>query len=327
MRAFADQYKIHPQVRELALSLVRDLNQKDYTGEIQRLWSYVKNNVRYVRDIRGVETVQTPLKTLEYGQGDCDDKSTLLASMLESLGHTTRFKALGVNGSRLCHVLVEVNYRGQWLPLETTEPVGLGWYPPNVTTTLIEGEGLAGLFSGVTKAFKRVLAVGEKIERKTSVGRMVADKALSTEQGRQVVGLVGAVLTPFVPIVGVPLTLAAKAGDVHASELAAKKMKKAVEAKKKGDKKALAEMDKLRFVFDPAKNEIREATAADVGVPLYKYNPGTRQLTQVSEPVAGSSVVARETPQSRQVSPVVQSKSGQWVLPAGLVTAAMLLLR
>jgi len=133
MRRYVIDYKIHPAVRELALKLTRHLPQKDFDGEIAALFDYVQNSIRYVRDINGVETVQTPIKTLEYGAGDCDDKALLLAAMLESLGHETRFYAVGFRPSTISHVLLECKLiNGKWLALETTEPVRLGWTPPGV---------------------------------------------------------------------------------------------------------------------------------------------------------------------------------------------------
>jgi transglutaminase-like putative cysteine protease len=132
MRHFVDQYKIHPAIRETALKLTRNLPQKDFAGELDALFSFVKNSVRYVRDINGVETIQTPLKTLEYAQGDCDDKATLLAALLESLGHPTRFYAVGFQKNNISHVLLECNLHGEWIALETTEPVPFGWTPPYV---------------------------------------------------------------------------------------------------------------------------------------------------------------------------------------------------
>lgn len=140
-----NDYKTHPTVRGLMLRLIKNLPQKDYAGEIETARDFVKYRIRYARDVAGVETVQTPLKTLEFGAGDCDDKSTLLAALLESVGHKTRFKAVAVNGGELCHVYPEVMLAGKWRALETTEPVAGGWEPPNITDEMYSlgeiGEG------------------------------------------------------------------------------------------------------------------------------------------------------------------------------------------
>lgn len=132
MREFVDQYKTHPRIRELALKLTRGISQKAYSEEARALFNFVQNSIRYTRDINGVETVQTPLKTLEYGAGDCDDKATLLAALLESIGFETRFHAMGFQPRDVSHVLLECNINGEWVALETTEPVAMGWLPPGI---------------------------------------------------------------------------------------------------------------------------------------------------------------------------------------------------
>jgi len=132
MRAFVNQYKTAPEIRELALQLTRNLPQKAFSEEVRAIAEFVKNRIRYTRDINGVETVQSPLKTLEYGAGDCDDKATLLAALLESVGCETRFHALGFSRGDVSHVLLECEINGQWVALETTEPVAMGWLPPNI---------------------------------------------------------------------------------------------------------------------------------------------------------------------------------------------------
>jgi transglutaminase-like putative cysteine protease len=123
-------------VRNLALSLIGELPQKDWFNEVKILHRFVRDNIRYVKDIRGVETVQTPDVSLVLKAGDCDDKSVLLASMLEAIGHPTRFVAIGFQPDDFAHVFVESRIGTSWLPLETTEPVEVGWTPKNVVSRL-----------------------------------------------------------------------------------------------------------------------------------------------------------------------------------------------
>lgn len=136
MRGLVRNYKKSLPIRNIALSVIQHLNGKDYGGELQALQNYVRNRIRYVRDIRGVETIQTPEATLQIGQGDCDDQSVLLASLLESIGHPTRFVAIGFAPDQFDHVFVESRLGAGWISAETTEPVGLGWQPPNVQARL-----------------------------------------------------------------------------------------------------------------------------------------------------------------------------------------------
>lgn len=132
MRAMTLNGRKHPIVRLTAQQLVADLPAKDAGAEIRRVHAFVRDEIRYVRDIRNVETVHAPEVTLELGSGDCDDKSVLAASLLEAIGHRTRFMAVGFAPGQLSHVLPEVKLGPHWVPLEVTEPVRPGWFPSGV---------------------------------------------------------------------------------------------------------------------------------------------------------------------------------------------------
>lgn len=130
------------RIRELALSLVNGLPQKDWWGEVRRLHAFVRDRIRYVRDIDGIETLATPAQTLQIGQGDCDDKAVLLAALLQSIGHPARFVAFGKRSNQFSHVLVQTKIRSgnnsNWISLETTEPVNVGWQPPDMPHVMVE---------------------------------------------------------------------------------------------------------------------------------------------------------------------------------------------
>lgn len=138
MARYASQYKTDWRIRALALDLVKDLPGKDYMGEVTLIHKFCRDGIRYVRDIRGVETVATPLETLRVMQGDCDDKATLCAALLESLGFETRFCAVGKVPGDWSHVLTQVFIHGKWLSLECTEPVNPGWHPHDYPYQLLK---------------------------------------------------------------------------------------------------------------------------------------------------------------------------------------------
>lgn len=138
MRQIVDQSKRRPTARALAVRLVQDFQQKDYEGEAERLHQFVRDVIRYTRDIRGIETLHTPEQVLKQRAGDCDDKAMLLSALLEAIGHTTRFRAVGFMPNVYSHVLVDVLLGGEWVAAETTEPVPLGWTPPNVRSVMLE---------------------------------------------------------------------------------------------------------------------------------------------------------------------------------------------
>lgn len=125
------------RVRETALHLVADHGERKWLSEISALHSFVRDQIRYVRDPVGLESVATPDKTMDYRQGDCDDKSTLLAALLESIGHPARFVAVGFNGQPFSHVYVEALSGRNWIPLETIIQRPMGWAPEGVTSRYI----------------------------------------------------------------------------------------------------------------------------------------------------------------------------------------------
>ena len=124
-------------VRRLAEQLVREVKQKNYLEEARKIQEYVRDHIRYTKDIRGTETVATPQKTIERGLGDCDDKALLSSALLETIGHPTRFVAVGRSPDSYVHVLVETKIANRWIPVETTENVPLGWYPPGMVSRLV----------------------------------------------------------------------------------------------------------------------------------------------------------------------------------------------
>jgi len=125
--------------RNKALEIVKGVAPKDFPGEVEAVWDWVRNNIRFVRDIRGIETVATPARTLELGQGDCDDMAVLVSSLLESISHPTRFIAVGFRPGELSHVFTETRIGNRWVPLETSvDGAYIGWYPPGIRESMVQ---------------------------------------------------------------------------------------------------------------------------------------------------------------------------------------------
>ena len=128
MSKLVRHFKKNIEIRTLALSLVSDVpGHKNWTSQIKAIHAWVRDNIQYVRDIRGVETLATPIKTLEFRAGDCDDQAVLLASLLEAIGHPTRFVAMKQSTfGGYVHVYTETKIGNRWYPLETTEKFPAG---------------------------------------------------------------------------------------------------------------------------------------------------------------------------------------------------------
>jgi len=130
MADLCETYRKDIAVRETALRVVRRCDQKDYAAEVAAIHAYVRDDVSYRGDVRDVETLQSPDYTLRMQAGDCDDKSLLVACLLESIGYKTRFVAIGTEPGIYSHVYAQVFAGNKWVSLETTEPVSVGWSVP-----------------------------------------------------------------------------------------------------------------------------------------------------------------------------------------------------
>lgn len=125
--------KASPEVIQTARRVIAHIPNKDWIGEAKAIQDFVRNTIRYTRDVHGVETLQTPEVTLREKHGDCDDHAILVAALLASTGHPARLRAIKVKGKpHFCHVFAETRIANRWYPVETTEPWSFGEVSPVV---------------------------------------------------------------------------------------------------------------------------------------------------------------------------------------------------
>ncbi len=140
MRLAAQWGEADPQIRQLALDIVRSVPKNDTSGEIAAVFDWVHGNI----DFRGEldEMVQTPEVTLRFGAGDCDDHSVLNAALLGTIGYQWDFKTVALGGMDYSHVYLVVldHATGEWVThphpmvaVDTTVDEAPGWEPPGVT--------------------------------------------------------------------------------------------------------------------------------------------------------------------------------------------------
>ena len=108
------KHRYDPRVRYIAAMILNryKVPERDYIKEIYTLYSWVKRNIRYVGDAIGRDKFQTPIETMKFRAGDCEDQVILLASMLESIGYKTKIVILGptMKKNKIYHVVMQVGY-------------------------------------------------------------------------------------------------------------------------------------------------------------------------------------------------------------------------
>lgn len=129
MREYVERYKCDPVILQTAVTVIHQTPQFDQEYEIASIFDFVRAHIRYVRDPVGIESLADPVTTLKRQVGDCDDQSTLLAALFESVGYPTRFVLAGYASEDFEHVYLDVLSRGEWVSCDPTMSEALGWAP------------------------------------------------------------------------------------------------------------------------------------------------------------------------------------------------------
>ena len=116
------------QLRAIAHQIIGNVAGHDFNSEIRALFSFTRDQITYRKDPMEVERVQDAVRTLQFGSGDCDDKVTLLVTLLAVCGHRARFCVSGKAPGNWTHVYCEVMTPQGWIPLDPTpEASQQGW--------------------------------------------------------------------------------------------------------------------------------------------------------------------------------------------------------
>lgn len=127
MKKVARERSKSPLVRQLACNILKQYKvpSMHYAQEALAIGDWVKKNFRYVRDTRGVETLQDPLTMIDQiqrgnGQGDCDDHALLIATLLLSIGHSPSFRVVKYNkyANSYAHIYVVCYERDKKSPVK-----------------------------------------------------------------------------------------------------------------------------------------------------------------------------------------------------------------
>jgi transglutaminase-like putative cysteine protease len=142
MRRLVDEGSRTLEVRQAAIGAIQmaGVGGHDVIGQVYAVFRFVRDRITFVNDPDGTEWLQTPRYTLQVAGGDCDDRATLLAAMLRTIGVPTDFKVVALDRRRpgsFSHVYAVAKLgRGRDIPLDPTYPENtLGSEPPGPTRT------------------------------------------------------------------------------------------------------------------------------------------------------------------------------------------------
>lgn len=122
MKKVARERSGHPIIRALALKILSQCNveSQNHLSEAICIGNFVKENVRYVRDPDNIELLTDPLTLVEQlsrgvAQGDCDDMSLFIATLLLAIGCQPYFRAVRykADSGHFNHIYVVV-YEKDW---------------------------------------------------------------------------------------------------------------------------------------------------------------------------------------------------------------------
>ena len=139
IRQHIDNGKVDPDIIDTAIQIIFLTPEKDHCAEVEALHAFVRDSIRYVRDVVGVETLATPSVTLRRGVGDCDDQTALLGALVESVGYPTRLVMAAYQQPGVWeHIYLQAPCGGQWYDLDATEHYPMGYAPPDALSLWIE---------------------------------------------------------------------------------------------------------------------------------------------------------------------------------------------
>jgi hypothetical protein len=112
-------------INRQAMAIVRaaGVREFDFLGEIRAIYEWTRRNIRFFKDIDGVETLRTAREIITVGGGDCDDiNATLMPALLATIGHSVRLVTISSDPQApeaFSHVYCQVQLSdGRWLDLD-----------------------------------------------------------------------------------------------------------------------------------------------------------------------------------------------------------------
>ena len=172
MKKFVAEYSGNWDVIRLAREIINGEDPRDPQATGDKIFWWVKKNIRFTKDPYIYELIQSPRVTLKYGTGDCDDFVILMGSLNAAIGNRIRFKTVGRRANMLDHVFLQVETNKGWRTYDAvvTESVP-GWHPPiyaNEKTYSVELDGIKQLGNFFDKIYEELKRFERRIREEAS---------------------------------------------------------------------------------------------------------------------------------------------------------------
>jgi hypothetical protein len=134
MKKEVEKGVLDERIHQIVGKILKGVPSRDELSEIKAMFDFVRENVRYTKDVRNVETFRKPYRTIQLGYGDCDDLTMLLACLLKMIGFHCFFKVIGLQANEFQHIYLLVIYPqdspSNVIPLDPSRPEDMGWELP-----------------------------------------------------------------------------------------------------------------------------------------------------------------------------------------------------
>lgn len=129
---WVDRWTGHPVLVDFAARLIQiaQVPERDTRRLARAIQKFTQRHIKYFRE--APERWASPLRTLAWRLGDCDDKAILISSILRGFRVPMRLKFLRFrmpDGRKFSHVYPQAKLDGRWEALESVRPYALGADP------------------------------------------------------------------------------------------------------------------------------------------------------------------------------------------------------
>jgi hypothetical protein len=137
MRRLIDQDLATSSFVNFARNLVRNVPSHDELSEVEALYDWVHQNIRFVKDPVTKEAVMAPSDVLRMRQGDCEESASLMGGLALAIGYPARLVTVAAQPSapdEFSHVYAEIEVppgSNNWVAADAARPHSqFGVHPP-----------------------------------------------------------------------------------------------------------------------------------------------------------------------------------------------------